>query len=182
VSRSEPSPKCASQSFGTERQRGEKLQGGSPISRETGCVQGREYPEAPAARSACGRAEKAREGMKERDERSSLPRARSLEAGKPKGAFAAAIRLIPGPAEVLRLVCETLEGRPPLVMSGGETPRAVASEKTYSTRRGAKPRRVEPHERNRDGTSPGGHEGSKASRGCETLRTQRNRRDGSRWG
>lgn len=45
-------------------------------------------------------------------DRPSLPRARSLEAGKPKGAFAAATWLIPRPAEVLRLVHESLKGRP----------------------------------------------------------------------
>jgi hypothetical protein len=37
-----------------------------------------------------------------------------------------------------------------------------------------------PQERDRDGTSPAGDTGSKASRGCETLRAQLDRWDGSR--
>jgi hypothetical protein len=35
----------------------------APVSRESGCVQHVLCPEAPAARSACGRVEKAREGL-----------------------------------------------------------------------------------------------------------------------
>jgi hypothetical protein len=47
-------------------------------------------------------------------------------------------------------------------------------------RRGAgmKASRREPQERDRDETSPTGRAGSKASRGCETLRAQHNRRIG----
>ena len=73
-------------------------------------------------------------------------------------------------------------GVPERVVSGlrvrGKTLRGAASERAYGTGRGAKPRRVKPHEWYRDGTSPEGHEGSKASRGCETLRAQQNRRVG----
>jgi hypothetical protein len=65
----------------------------------------------------------------------------------------------------LCLVCESLVGRSLLILSGEETPRGAAFERAYGTRWGARPRRVKPHERYRDGIGPGGHEGSKASRG-----------------
>jgi hypothetical protein len=38
-----------------------------------------------------------------------------------------------------------------------------------------------PQERDRDGISPADCSGSKASRGCETLRTQRNQWFGNHW-
>jgi len=102
--------------------------------------------------------------MKGRESAPSSPRARNLGAGKPKEATGAVIRLVPGPAVVLRLVWESLEGRPQQLFE--EKPqRGAASERAYGTRRGVRPRRVKPHERIRDGTGPGGHEGSKASRG-----------------
>ena len=43
--------------------------------------------------------------------------------------------------------------------------RGAALERAYGTAKGAKPRRVEPQEWDRDGIGPAGHEGSKASRG-----------------
>jgi hypothetical protein len=52
-----------------------------------------------------------------------------------------------------------------------------ALERAYGTGRRRKASKGKTHERDQDEISLAGHEGSKASRGCETLRTQRNRID-----
>jgi hypothetical protein len=74
----------------------------------------RKDPGVPADRSACGRDEKAREGMKGRESDPSPLWTRNLGAEKPMEANGAATRLVPGPADELRVVCESLEGRPHL--------------------------------------------------------------------
>jgi hypothetical protein len=48
--------------------------------------------------------------------------------------------------------------------------RVTALERACGVSGGQKPRRVKPQEWNWDETSPAGHEGSKASKGCETPR------------
>jgi len=155
-----------------------------------GLRRSRERPAAPMAGETLGRQrrgqlaaepEKRERGCKDATNDPWLPWTRNPEAGKPMEAHGAEAWPIPRSACGLRVVCESLEGRLRLLCRG-ETPRGAASERAYGTGRGARPRRAEPHERNRDGISPEGHEGSKASRGCETLRAQRNRRDGIRRG
>jgi hypothetical protein len=62
-----------------------------------------------------------------------------------------------------------------LEVSISNSRRAAAFERAYGTRRGIKTLKGGPHERDQDGISLAGRGGSKASRGCETLRAQLNR-------
>lgn len=70
-------------------------------------------------------------------------------------------------------MCQALKGR--VNNYCGLTPGGKRrSRGRTASHRGAKPRRVEPHERSRDETSSAGCGGSKASRGHQTLRAQHN--------
>lgn len=146
----------------------------APISRENGCVQHGWYPEAPATRSACDRVDKACEGWVALLSVTQPPRwARNLGGAESHGGIRQGSWLNP----------KTRVRDPRDEQSPGATmwrSRHIQSREGHGAREsvrrsgGRKASKGEPHERNRDETSSEGREGSKASKGSETPRTQRN--------
>jgi hypothetical protein len=111
--------------------------------------------------------------MRSADRQSKRPR-----RGKPKGAPTRTIRLNPGSAGGLWVVCAI-----PVEEVAAETSRLKTRGQRRSRERTAPSRdqgpEGKPQERDRDETGPAGCGGSKASRGCETLGAQHDRWDGS---
>jgi hypothetical protein len=96
---------------------------------------------------------------------------------KPKAAIVGRFWLNPSlSVRVSGSVMDTLEGRATVVFERGRNPmRDPAFERAYGAAVRMKAAKGEPQKWDRDETSPIGHAGSKASRGRETSRAQRNR-------
>jgi hypothetical protein len=74
------------------------------------------------------------------------------------------------------VVYQTLKGRIGVLYGHQDNPKREATfERTHGTIKGSKASKGKPHEWHRDEISSAGRGGSKASRGCETLRAKQNR-------
>jgi len=149
-----------------EGRRGEKPQGGLPVSRESGGVRYEKDPGAPAVRSARERVEKAREGM---GVGQSLHNRRAgqetLEGEKPREASDGVVWPNPRPPGGILGGVPYPEGESQRFGAGMKPRRVAALERAYGTVGGTKASKGQPHERDRDETSPAGRGGSKASGG-----------------
>jgi hypothetical protein len=120
--------------------------------------------------------DKAREGRVPDEPVTCRKEQEASEGAKPKGAFSGGAW--PNPRSLAGIpggVLSPGEGRSGPCGAGANFMREAAFERTYGAAWGSKAPKGEPHERDWDETSPAGCGGSKASRGCETLRAQPNR-------
>jgi len=151
------------------------------VSREIGCTPSVQKPWGPDGQVSTRpvrQSEKGERGrapvMRSADRQSKTPR-----RGKPKGAPTRTIRLNPGPAGGLWVVCTLPVGEVAAVTSRPKTRGQRRSKERTAPSRDQGPE-GKPQERDRDETGPAGCGGSKASRGCKTLWAQHDRWDGSR--
>jgi hypothetical protein len=137
----------------------------APVSRENGCVQHVSCPEAPAARSACGRVEEAREGFGcVIIGTHPAGWARNLGGAESQGGIRCGVWL--NPKHGARDPRD--EQSPEAAMRRS---RRIQSREGHGVRKGvrrsggSKASKGEPHERDQDEISLAGREGSKASKG-----------------